>query len=109
MLKITRPFAVAIAGGAASIALLAGCSMTSEISQDDLQKEVSTQMTPKLGQIDEVVCEGGLEAKVDATAQCKLSVNGTWRQATVTATEVDGDNVKFNINVPGGSTTPPNK
>ncbi|ALG86520.1 hypothetical protein ACH46_01835 [Gordonia phthalatica] len=98
-----------MAGGAASIALLAGCSMTSEISQENLQKEVSAKMTPKLGQIDEVVCEGGLEAKVDATQKCKLKTSGMWREATVTATEVDGDNVKFNINVPPGTTTPPSE
>ena len=110
MLTSLRPLAVTIAAGAASIALLAGCTVTSstpEVSSTDLQKEVAAQLESKIALIDDVSCDGGLEATVGAKQNCRLSVRGEWVDAEVSAKTVDGDNVNFDIDVdtaqlPGG-------
>jgi Domain of unknown function (DUF4333) len=82
----------------ASAALLAGCS--SSVSAADVEDQISSQLESQVGQApDKVDCPGDLEGKVDATMTCVLTAGTDTVDVTVTVTEVDGSDVKFDIQV----------
>jgi hypothetical protein len=82
----------------ASAALLAGCS--SSVSAADVEDQISSQLESQVGQApDKVDCPGDLEGKVDATMTCVLTAGTDTIDVTVTVTEVDGSDVKFDIQV----------
>ncbi|MDP3894456.1 DUF4333 domain-containing protein [Nocardioides sp.] len=71
---------------------------SNSVSKSDLEEAVSTQLTETVGQApDDVTCEGGLEAEVDAEQRCELEAGGDRVGLTVTATEVDDSDVSFDI------------
>lgn len=86
--------------------LLGACSAHVEagtspgISKEQLGKTVKEKLEAQVGEkADSVVCDGTLPAKVEATQKCVLTAGGTKYGVTVTATSVDGDNVKFDMKV----------
>jgi Domain of unknown function (DUF4333) len=86
--------------------LLGACSAhvdfgkTAGVNKDKLAEVVKQKLEAQAGaEADSVVCEGDLPAKVDATQRCVLTADGTEYGVTVTATSVDGDNVKFDAKV----------
>lgn len=84
---------------ASSLVLLSACGQA-EVSTDTLEKQVSTQLEAQVGQApDSVTCKDPLPAKVGEKVRCELSADDTRIGLTVEATEVDGDNVKFDISV----------
>ncbi|WP_454787515.1 DUF4333 domain-containing protein [Mycolicibacterium lutetiense] len=74
-----------------------------EVSKKALESAAMKQLQPKIDvPIDSVDCDGGLPAKVTATQTCTVTVGEDTYHATVTATEVNGTNVDFNISIPPG-------
>lgn len=95
---------------AASMAVAAGilgaCSANvevgtkAEIPKDKLGTMVKEQLESKFNaKADSLVCDGGLRGEVGATQRCLLTAGSTKVGVTVTATAVDGDNVKYDVKV----------
>ncbi|WP_280832344.1 DUF4333 domain-containing protein [Mycolicibacterium frederiksbergense] len=73
---------------------------TKAVSKDQLADIVKQKLEAQVGaEADSVVCEGNLSAKVGATQRCVLTDGSKKYGVTATATSVDGDNVKFDIDV----------
>lgn len=89
-----------LALAAGSVFLLAGCGQA-EVSTDDLEKEVSAQLEQEVGTAPKSVsCDDPLPAEKDAEVRCVLTApDDTQIGLTVTTTSVDGDNVKFAVQV----------
>lgn len=86
--------------------LLGACSANLEVGKtagtpkDVLAKTVKEKLEAHAGKkADSVTCDGDLEAKVGATQKCVLTVGGSKLGVTVTATSVNGDNIKFDAKV----------
>ena len=74
-----------------------------EVSKKALEAAAKKQLQPQSDDpIDSVDCDGGLPVKVDATQTCTVTVGEDTYHATVTATEVNGTNVDFQIVIPPG-------
>lgn len=85
---------------AGSLLVLSGCGGQAEVSTDDLEEQISTQLTEEVGQApDEVTCEDPLPAEEGEAVRCTLTDGDTELDVDVTASEVDGDNVRFDIQV----------
>jgi hypothetical protein len=83
----------------AAAALVGGCSSTT-VSASDVEDQISSRLESQVGQApDKVDCPDDLEGKVDATMTCVLTAGSDTLDVTVTVTEVDGSNVKFDIQV----------
>ncbi|MEV0671246.1 DUF4333 domain-containing protein [Mycobacterium sp. NPDC050441] len=77
-----------------------------EVSKKALESAAMKQLQPQIDvPIDSVDCDGNLPAKVSATQTCTVTVGEDTYHATVTATEVNGTNVDFNISIPPGQGT----
>lgn len=79
---------------AAALAITA-CSKS--VDTDELEKQVAAQFEAQGIKTDEVNCEDDLEAEVDATTECEVTGGGETVTVELTVTEVDGNNVKFDI------------
>jgi hypothetical protein len=90
-----------------AVALLAlgGCGdSTPTVKQDTLEKEVSSQLEKQVGQApDDISCPGDLEGKVGTEMRCTLTAGEDELGVAVTVTSVDGDDVKFDIQVDEGT------
>lgn len=94
---IRRRFAVLLTAGLALT--LAGCGSLT-VDKDELEKQINTELTKSVGRSpDSVTCPKDLDGKVDATTRCELKADGETYGVTVKVTKVDGDNVKFDIQV----------
>jgi hypothetical protein len=76
--------------------ILAGCADGAaperSISRSDLESKVAEIYPPKSPDTKVTVrCEGGLPAELDATQECRVSVNKQRAQVRVTVSEVQGD------------------
>ncbi len=84
---------------AAALVSAGGCGAGS-VAADELSASVKAGLTEDVGQEpDEVTCPDDLAAEVGATTRCTLTHEGTSYGVTVTVTEVDGDDVDFDIEV----------
>ncbi|WP_340539795.1 DUF4333 domain-containing protein [Nocardioides sp. GXZ039] len=73
----------------------------------DVAEQAKQQLAASVGQEpDDVTCVDDLPAEVGATIRCTLTDAGTQYGVTVTATEVDGTNVKFDVQVDQEPMTP---
>ena len=86
--------------------LLGACSASMEvgktaaISKEQLAKLVKEKLEAQVGEkADSVTCDGDLKAKAGATQTCLLTAGGSKLGVNVTATSVNGDNVKFDVKV----------
>ncbi|WP_030483473.1 DUF4333 domain-containing protein [Nocardioides aequoreus] len=85
---------------AGSLLVLSGCGGQAEVSTDDLEEQITTQLTEKVGRAPEsVTCEDPLPAEEGERVRCLLKDGETELDVDVTASEVDGDNVRFDIQV----------
>jgi hypothetical protein len=77
----------------------AGCG--SSVSKEDLQSQVSQQLTAQVGQAPEsVTCPDDLDAEVGRSTRCQLlTTEGTTYGVGVTVTKVENSNVSFDIQV----------
>ncbi|GAA1794927.1 hypothetical protein GCM10009795_045590 [Nocardioides hankookensis] len=80
---------------------LASCGdSTPTVKQSDVEKEVSSQLEQQVGQApDDISCPGDLEGKVGTEMKCTLTAGEDELGVSVKVTSVDGDNVKFDIQV----------
>jgi hypothetical protein len=83
----------------AATALLAGCSSsTPTVDRSDLEQEVSTQLEKEVGTApDDVACPDDLEGEKGNEMRCTLTAGSDEVGVTVTVTDVDGDDVGFDI------------
>jgi hypothetical protein len=81
-------------------ALAVGCSSTPTVDQSDLEGEVSAQLEQEVGTApDDVSCPGDLTGEVGETMRCTLTAGEDELGLTVEVTEVDGEDVGFDIQV----------
>lgn len=89
---------VGAAMGGALLLLLSACS--GGVPQADVEQQVSDALAETVGQTpDSVDCPGDLPAEVGAEMRCTLTAGGESIGLTVTVTEVDGNEVNFDIAV----------
>jgi len=68
------------------------------VSKDDIAKQISSKMTDADGnKPDSVSCPDGLKAQVGAQLNCGMKVKGQDYNVNVTATSVNGSDVKFDM------------
>lgn len=81
----------------AVVVALAGCSGDKTVSGSELEKQVAPVVEKKAGvKPTDVKCKE-LKAEVKATSSCTLKLKGESYKLKITATSVDGNNVKFDI------------
>ena len=99
MAGFRSPHVLRIAALASILALASGCG-TASVDASDLEEQISSELARQVGEAPEVVeCPDDLDAEVGAEARCSLTDSGTTLGVTVTVTEVDGSDVKFDIAV----------
>ncbi|MBB5786780.1 DUF4333 domain-containing protein [Jiangella mangrovi] len=101
--------AATFAAAALAVAALSGCSALSDrsVPRDDLQDAVKQLMEEQSGQaVESVTCDGDLPGEVDATVHCTATVDGETVGLTVTATDVDGNDVRYEVRNDSASPTP---
>lgn len=86
---------------ASCLLLLSACGGgTKAVSQSQVERKVSEQLTQQVGQKpDSVSCPDDLPATKGTTMRCTLSAGGTSIGLTVTVTSVEDSDVKFAIQV----------
>lgn len=90
-----------------SVALLFGlalaataCTTDPVVGETELEKSVQQTLADKVGvSPDSVDCPGELTGKVGTTMRCTLTAGGDTLGLTVTVTSVDGDNIKYDVEV----------
>lgn len=89
-----------VAIAAACLLALSACGGSKAVAQSDVEGQASEQLAAQVGQKpDKIECPGDLKAEVDTTMRCELTAGGDSIGLTVTVTSVDGDNVKFDVEV----------
>jgi LysM repeat protein len=94
------------------VALTAACEVSGSVevgknvSSGELEKQVTSKLEEKEFTADSVSCPDGLRGKVDATTTCTVLSNDLLYTATVTATEVEGSTVSFDLKMPPPATVP---
>lgn len=92
-----RPLALAVAGGGL---LLTGCGGSPSVSTDDLERRISSQIEETVGSApDGVSCDEPLDAEVDATTTCVLTVGEEKYEVEATVSTVDGSEVELDLDV----------
>lgn len=70
------------------------------VAQETVEKTVSERLEAQVGQKpDKIECPGDLSAKVGETMKCTLTAGSDQLGVNVQVTEVDGSDVKFDIQV----------
>lgn len=81
---------------AVSLLLVTGCSLS--VAADKVAEESSAMLSDQIGQeADEFTCEEDLPAEVGAQIRCEIEIGGETIGATVTVTEVEGNEVGWEI------------
>ena len=85
----------------AGLVMLGAVACGSSVSKEDLQSQVSQQLTAQVGQAPEsVTCPDDLDAEVGRSTRCQLrTTDGTTYGVGVTVTKVENSNVSFDIQV----------
>lgn len=77
-----------------------GSSGGSSVSQEEVEEQVATQLEAEVGQApDDISCPGDLPAEEGETMECTLTAGSDELGVTLTVTEVDDGDVKFDIEV----------
>lgn len=76
---------------------LAACGGPGEVEPADLESQVSDQLDESGVEADSVDCPDPLPAEVDAQVRCDIAAGENDGVVLLTATEVDGDRVRFDI------------
>jgi hypothetical protein len=94
---VRRVITVVLAG----LVMLSAAACGSSVSKEDLQSQVSQQLTDQVGQAPEsVTCPDDLDAEVGRSTRCQLrTTDGTTYGVGVTVTKVENSNVSFDIQV----------
>ncbi|RIQ12201.1 DUF4333 domain-containing protein [Jiangella rhizosphaerae] len=107
---MSRPRTVAaLTAGALTVAALAGCSVLGDrsVPRSDLEGAVKQLMEEQSGQqVDSVSCDGDLAGEVGASVRCTATAGGEQVALTVTTTDVDGNDVRYEVRNDTASPTP---
>lgn len=101
--------AATLAAAAVAVAALSGCSALSErsVSRADLESAVKQLIEEQSGQpVESVTCDGDLAGDVGASVHCTATVEGEPVGLTVTATDVDGNDVRYEVRNDTAAPTP---
>lgn len=80
----------------AAVALGVGCG-SATVSKGQVEEQAKKALATVVGrEPEDITCPSNLDAKVGATIRCVLSDGGKQWGVTVTVTQVDGSDVKFN-------------
>lgn len=83
---------------AAAVTVPFACSSTKAVPKSDIETGAAEKLEAQLGQKPEISCADDLVAEVGETIRCELTADdGSTIGATVTATDVDGDDVQYEI------------
>jgi hypothetical protein len=102
-------FAAALAAAALAVAALSGCSVLGDrsVPKSDLETAVKQLMEEQSGHaVESVTCDGDLPGEVDASVRCTATVGGETVGLTVTATDVDGNDVRYEVRSDTATPTP---
>jgi hypothetical protein len=95
---ISRTLFVSGAIAATLLGSTACSSGPAMVSKDDIAKQITSKMTDADGnKPDSVSCPDGLKAQVGAQLNCGMKVKGHDYNVNVTATSVNGSDVKFDM------------
>ena len=96
----TRRSTFTMAAAALALTLgLSGCGGSS-VESSDLEEQISTQLGKQIDQkIESVDCPNDLKAEVGEEESCTLTSDGEDYDVSVKVTEVDGNDVSFDIDV----------
>ncbi|TDC53744.1 DUF4333 domain-containing protein [Jiangella ureilytica] len=92
--------AAALAAAALVGAALSACSALDDrsVPESDLETAVKQLMEEQSGHpVESVTCDGDLPGEVDASVRCTATVDGETVGLTVTATDVDGNDVRYEV------------
>lgn len=94
----TRRSTFTMAAAALALTLgLSGCG-SSAVASSDVEEQISNEVKEQVGQApDSVDCPNDLKAEVGEEESCTLTADGDKYDVSVKVTEVDGDNVSFDI------------
>lgn len=80
---------------------LAGCSALSEktVPRSELEQGVQQLLEDQVGEpMDDVECDDDLAGEIDASVRCTITAtDGSTIGLTVTATDVDGSDVRYEV------------
>lgn len=101
--------AAALAAAVVTVAALSGCSVLGDrsVPKSDLETAVKQLMEEQSGHpVESVTCDGDLPGEVDASVHCTSTVDGETVGLTVTATDVDGNDVRYEVRSDTATPTP---
>lgn len=79
---------------------LAGCSSSVTVEQSEVEEQISAELEEQVGQApDDISCPGDLEGEEGETMECTLTAGEDELGVQVEVTSVDGDDVRFDIQV----------
>lgn len=98
MNKSVRRGTAGVAAGVAVVGLLAGCG-GKVVKKSDLQSQIKEKVSAAAtgSKVGDVKCNDDLKAKVKATTDCTVDIDGKKQQITAVVDKVDGDKVSYSI------------
>ncbi|CAM3593278.1 DUF4333 domain-containing protein [Smaragdicoccus niigatensis] len=103
-------FRGALAIGLSVVAVGACSSPTPEVSRESLEHQLFDKLTAALGyKPQSVTCPGGLTAVKGTKQTCTMKNDGVDYHVVVTASEVKGDKVSFDVSMSGEPVQEPGK
>ncbi|HWC21172.1 MAG TPA: DUF4333 domain-containing protein [Flexivirga sp.] len=93
-----RRGAAGLAAGVAVVGLLAGCG-DKVVKKGDLQSQIKEKVSAAAtgSKVGDVKCDDNLKAKVKASTDCTVEIDGKKQQITAVVDKVDGDKVSYSI------------
>ena len=87
-----------LAAGVAVDGLLAGCG-DKIVKKSDLQNQIKEKVSAAAtgSKVGDVKCDGNLKAKVDASTDCTVEIDGKTQKVTAVVNKVDGNKVSYSI------------
>jgi hypothetical protein len=93
-----RRGAAGLAAGVAVVGLLAGCG-DKVVKKSDLQSQIKEKVSAAAtgSKVGDVKCNDNLTAKVKASTDCTVEIDGKQQKITAVVEKVDGDKVSYSI------------
>ena len=87
-----------LAAGVAVVGLLAGCG-DKVVKKSDLQSQIKEKVSAAAtgSKVGDVECDDNLKAKVKASTDCTVEIDGKQQTITAVVNKVDGDKVSYSI------------
>lgn len=91
-----------LTAGVAVVGLLAGCG-DKVVKKGDLESQIKEKVAAAAtgSKVGDVKCDDNLKAKVKASTDCTVEIDGKKQTVTAVVKTVDGDKVSYSINRKG--------